>query len=407
MRKQHKDSLGWSLQLRGKTYFVYHRLTKDGKLVGKSTGQTNHEEAIRAALDIVAAARVEVNREGGRYYDAHIDADRVKRKEEELLLGTELDKTNPRMTTLWTIAKRSKEDTGILRDLIKKEHSHLSAVKFRCAWKFITETLPEVHRVGEITPAHMEKCVAEKKKTVSELTLAQYWGIAFRTLFKILIEQKWYHKPNPAPLVPMSNKRKKVTIVQTISDKQIKALAPIFEDFDPAFGMFFQLGINTGMRRTELANLRWEDIDLNHKPRAIAVVRPHDADLEKGIKRSTVKTRRSERIVPLKKELIGYLKPRRRAAGYAIDSDVYVISREQLQLPKALTDKAKKVCKNFHPHLMRHTFITKALMGVKKRGKKIQPPIPPVKVAMWVGDSVQMILDTYTHCIPDDSIDSF
>jgi integrase len=415
MGKQHKDSLGWSMQKRGNTYFVYHRYSQSGKLVGKSTGQKDHEKAIQAALEIVAKARLSLIPGSVMRGLLSGDIERDKTEQEEKLLGNELDKTNPRMTTLWTIAKRSKDDTGILHDLIKKEHSHLSAVKFRCAWKFITETLPEIHRVGDITPEHMDKVLKAKKenvnnvkkKPVSELTLAQYWGIAFRTLFKILIEQKWYHKPNPAPLVPMSNKRKKVTIVQTISDKQIKVLAPIFEDFDPAFGMFFQLGIHTGMRRTELANLRWEDIDLNHKPRAIALVRPHDADAEKGIKRSTVKTRRSERIVPLKKELIGYLKPRRRATGYVIDSAVYVISREQLQLPKALTEKAKKVCKNFHPHLMRHTFITKALMGVKKRGKELQPPIPPVKVAMWVGDSVQMILDTYTHCIPDDSIDSF
>jgi hypothetical protein len=54
---------------------------------------------------------------------------------------------------------------------------------------------------------------------------------------------------------------------------------------------------------------------------------------------------------------------------------------------------------------MRHTFITNPLMGVKRKGQELQPPILPVKVAIWVGNSVQMILDTYTHCIPDGNID--
>ena len=403
---KHKKRLGWSLQVRGNTWFVYHRFTPSGKLVGRSTGKTDHEEAIKSALDIVAEARTEIQKSQDNYYGGYLESQEIRKQEEELLLGQELDKTNPRMTTLWTIAEKSRDDTGVLHDLIKKNQSYASLTKFRCAWKFLIDTHPDINRVGEITSAHMKKVIELKSKTVSELTLSQYWGIAYRSLFKILIEQGWYHADNPAPQVKMSSRRRPVAIVQTISDEQIELLAQIFEAFDPAFGLFFQLGIHTGMRRSELANLLWTDIDLDHVPRAIAFVRPHEEDTNKGIVRSTVKTRRSERIVPLKTELISYLRPRRKSNGYVIDSEMYTISRVQLQLPKKLMEQARKVCPDFHLHLMRHTFITNALMGGKK-GKKRQAPIPPVKVALWVGDSVQMILDTYTHYIPDDSIDSF
>lgn len=405
---KHKDSLGWSLQLRGNTWFVYHRITPDGRLVGRSTRQKEHEEAIRATLDIVAEARREVKSVAGEsYYVAHLESLATKAKEEELLLGKELDKSNPRMSTLWTLAPKRGGDTGIFHDWVKKNLSDANFRGYRCAWRYLTQTHPDVHRINEITPKHMEECIERKRGKVTELSLSLYWGVTLRSIFKILIQQGWYHSENPSPQVKMSSNRRPVQIVRTISDEQVEALAPIFDAFEPAYGLFFQIGIHTGMRRSELANLLWSDIDLEHKPRAIAIVRPHDEDTEKGVVRSTLKTRRSERIVPLKTELIEYLRPHRKPVGYVIESAKYKISRTQMQLPMRLMNQVREVCPDFHPHLMRHTFITNALMGAQRNGGKAQAPIPPVKVAMWVGDSVQMILDTYTHCIPDDSIDSF
>lgn len=62
---QHRDRKGWSLQIRGKTFFVYHRYTPDGKLVGKTTGKRDRTKALRADLDIIAEARTEVKGAGG------------------------------------------------------------------------------------------------------------------------------------------------------------------------------------------------------------------------------------------------------------------------------------------------------------------------------------------------------
>jgi integrase len=407
--KKKADRKGWSLQKRGNVYFIYHRYNLENKLVGKSTGSTDWEEATEIGLHMARELRTDLKtQQGGEYYAAHIQADKKREEEEELMLGKEKDKVNPRISVLWTIPKRSEggKETGVLFELIKREQSYANLAKFRSAWRFITETLPEIQRVGEITPTHMDKVMAAKKKNVSELTLAQYWGIAYRTLFRILIEQGWYHKENPAPKFKMSSKRtKKIEKVQTISDEQIKKLFPIFEAFDPAFGMFFKLGLHTGMRRTEIANLRWEDVDLDNKPRAILTVRPHDENEKNGVKRSTIKTKNSHRVVPLQKELTEYLTPRRKDTGYVVESDVYSICREQFQLPKKLVAQAQaeEVCKGFHTHMFRHTFITAALTAVDPKTKL--PLNTPVAVAKWVGDTVQMILDTYVHTLVNDNID--
>jgi integrase len=405
--KPKSDRKGWSLHQRGTVWFCYHRYTVGKKLIAVSTGKTDQEEAIRAALDIVAKARLSLIPGSVMRGLLSGDIERDKAEQEEKLLGNELDKTNPRLSTLWTIGDKKKGifESGILFEVIKANHSHLSLVKFRCAWKFLSETLPQIHRVGDITPEHMEKVLKAKKesvnnvkkKPVSELTLVQYWGIAYRTIFKTLIEQGWYHKANPAPVLKIKHIGEDETPKEPpiFTEEQINAMFPIFEAFDPAFGMVFKLGLHTGMRRTEIANLRWEDVELDREPRPFLHVVAHRENKEKGIVRSTLKTKNSKRIIPLQTPLIEYLKPRRRATGYVVDSDVYTICREQFQLPKALVGKAKDVCPGFHMHRFRHTFITDAL----HKGR------PLAMVARWAGDTMQMIEKTYLQTKLNDDID--
>lgn len=394
---KHKDALGWSLQLRGKTWYVFHRFTPDGRLVGKTTGERDHERAVRKALDIAKEARTEKESGEVGYYVSHLLAKNARGREEELLLGAELDKTNPRMTTLWKLGKTYKEDSGIFHDWVMKNMSPVASLKMRSVWKMLASTIPEVHRVNEITPAHIQRCFDLKRTQVSEQTLVCFWSSSFRGLFKKLIALGWYHKENPAPLLRMSAEGTRTSVVQTLTSEQLDALSPIFEGYGPAYGLLFQLAIHTGMRKSEITNLRWEDVDLNHRPRPILHVRPHVEDKAKGIARSTVKTRNSVRIVPLRKELIEYLKPHEKETGYVMETDKYLRERSLFRLPFQLKKQVLEACPGFHLHLTRHTFITKALMAGQ----------PPVKVAKWVGDSLKTILDTYTHCIPDDSIDDF
>lgn len=394
---KHKDALGWSLQQRGKTWYVYHRFTADGKLVGKTTGERDHEAAIRKALDIVRDARAEAGSGEAGHYLSHIVAGKIRSKEEEVLLGSELDKTNPRMTTLWMLGTTYKEDSGIFHDWVMKNMSPASSVKMRCVWKLLVMTHPDIHRINEITPEHVQRCFEIKRTQVSERTLVNFWCSSFRGFFKKLIALGWYHRENPAPLLRMPAGAVKTPVVRPLTKEQIDALAAVFEGFGPAYGLLFQLAIHTGMRKSEITNLRWEDVDLDQRPRPVLHVRPHAEDREKGIARSTVKTRNSIRIVPLRKELIECLAPHRKDVGYVLESDKYLSDRSTFRLPSLLRNQTLEVCPGFHLHLTRHTFISNALMA----------GVPPVKVSKWAGDSLGMILDTYTHYIPDDSIDDF
>jgi len=389
--------LGWSLQLRGKTWYVYHRINSEGKLVGITTGKQDHEEALQRALELVQDARA--TRDSGELgsYMAHITTQKLKAREEEILLGNELDKTNPRMTTLWKLGATRHGDTGVFRDWVSSTLSTHEHYKMRVAWKMLVTTHPDLHRIHDVTGAHIEKCLELKRAVVSELSLVNYWSVAFRSLFKRLISLGYYHKENPCPSLGRRLERTRVNTTDVLTPEELKAIAEIFEERDPALGMLAQLAIHTGMRKSEITNLRWEDVDLDRAPRPIIHVQPHAENKELGVQRNTLKTRHSVRVVPMKKELIEYMMARRKSVGYVVDSERYKISREFFRIPAPVQKRASEVCTGFHLHLLRHTFISRALMAGQ----------PPVKVAKWVGDSVQMILDTYTHCIPDDSIDDF
>lgn len=77
-----------------------------------------------------------------------------------------------------------------------------------------------------------------------------------------------------------------------------------------------------------------------------------------------------------------------------VDQTKHHWDRWSFKFPHSLQTQIKQACPRFHPHLLRHTFISNALMA----------GVPPVKVSKWVGDSLGMILSTYTHCIPDSDI---
>ena len=69
----------------------------------------------------------------------------------------------------------------------------------------------------------MEKCIERKRQTVSDRTLVDYWGNAYRSLFHLLIRLGWYHSDNPAPILKLSSRQRPVTIVKTISNEQATA----------------------------------------------------------------------------------------------------------------------------------------------------------------------------------------
>jgi len=113
---------------------------------------------------------------------------------------------------------------------------------------------------------------------------------------------------------------------------------------------------------------------------------------------STLKTRKSHRIVPIKKVLKPLLVEWHANRD---ESNPYVLvtnGNRMLYNNCKLNKKLQNIVAKWHLHLCRHTFISKALSS---------KDISIAEVALWTGDSVQMILNTYSHFIDTGNIDKF
>jgi integrase len=404
-----RTSMGWSLHKRGKVWSVYHRFTPDGLLAGKSTGCHNKEDAYRVALEIVREARVNTQLTGLRggavrewvKKQATDRAEETLRNEEELLLGDQLDKTNPRLVTLWNFGESYRTDTGWIPDHLRSlQKSPTYITTFRSRWRsFIQFLPPEIQRVNQVTRQH---CIAFVEKRVHEVkasTLYTSVTPSVRKVFHILIEKGWYHAPNPMEIYKQTTDRLPVERVKVLSDEAIVDIESIVQDFgDPAFHIFFRLGIEAGMRRGEMANLLWENVHLDGKPEPYLVVRPNSEDPYRGVCKYTLKTRGSRRTIPLRKPLVEFLRPHQQASGYVIDSTKYKCNRYFFRIPESLLAAIKAKYPFFTYHVMRHTFVSQALMVGK---------VPPIEVSKWVGDNLKTVLNTYSHFMPTGNINNW
>lgn len=396
---RHKDSLRWSLQLRSKTYFVYHRFNLEGKLVGKTTGEQDKEKALKKALEIVCEARAALiqKTEGEDYPHSFADAVEELRVEEEKLLGNELDKTNPRLDTLWKLGDTYKGDAGLLRDWVVANKTRAVQIQLRGMWKLLRKECPNLKRINEVKPAHIEQCLEAKRTPTNHQTMVCYFQPTFRSLFKILIEMGWYHSENPVPKIKVNHNLIQKKEVQALTEKEVQAIQKVCDEYGGGYDVFLKLVTETGMRRGEAANLLWSEVHLDAQPHPYLEIKPHAADPALGIVESTTKTRNSVRIVPIRKALYDFLLPIQKDSGYVVEQTRHHWDRWAFRIPLRLDEQIKEVCPRFHPHLLRHTFISKALMA----------GVPPVKVSKWVGDSLATILGTYTHFIPDGDINNF
>lgn len=401
--------MGWSLHRRGKNWYVFHRFTSDGTQIGKSTGCNDKEDAYRAALEIVREARIALSLDHvkGRVLQGYLkdgaeaEAEAIYKQEEERLLGDRVDQVNPRLATLWTFGRSYRTDTGWIPDYLWEiGKSVMFIATFRSRWRNFTGFLPpDVHRVNQITKAHCEAYVAHKATKLKAYTLYTSHTPSVRKVFSILIEKGWYHSENPMEIFKRPLESLPIERVKVLSAEAIADIDAMFKEFgDPAFHLFFQLGVHTGMRRGEIANLLWENVHLDGKPEPYLLVKPNDESPERGVVRYSLKTRNSTRRIPLKGVLSEVLRPHSKPAGYVIDSSKYKCNRYFFRIPESLLAAIKKKHPYYSYHVMRHTFISQALMVGK---------VPPVEVAKWAGDNLQTILNTYSHFMPTGNINNW
>lgn len=203
----------------------------------------------------------------------------------------------------------------------------------------------DIKYLSDITPYHVEQLKAKlKKDNLSKGTINRYLQI-LKTLFYKAIDWEVYEKANPVKKVRFYREN---SHIEALTAKEmarvIQAVKEISEkpDFRSHIQKVFYdvvlLTLNTGMRKSEVLNLKWRDI----KEREIEV-------RGKGNKR---------RIIPLNKTALKIIGRQPRKDEYIF----YVPNRHQKDVLKGTVNQIKKrTGVNFHFHLLRHAFTTQLL----------------------------------------------
>lgn len=426
----------YSVAKRGKVYYLRHRITPDRKQVSVSLKTPEQREAYRMAKQLVreaefrvalsqrtpaqeaefeawherfqtasdaTAAEMTAELLGGlKRVKQHLaterdkeraqqqraaDARRAKQEQEQAELQRDL--TNPRLDAFWTLGETKAHDKGLFLDWCREgNRSPNTVIAYRTVWKRLRGYYPEIQRLGDITPelikGFIAKCKKDPKrgtKPLSQSGVTQYL-IVLQGIFSSAIKEGWFQGTNP---VNVSWQQKRDKVAKFLSKDEVERLLAHAKATDTATYLFIAVAVHTGMRKDEVANLRWEDIDFERK---IITLQAKKADDKKGIQEFQLKSRKA-RTVPLKEALTEILAPFRKPEGYIIESKSgKEIKRSRWSLPSHFGTVQELAGVTCNPHMLRHTFASWAAT----QGVSIY------KISEWLGHStVQLTQDTYAH----------
>jgi integrase len=188
-----------------------------------------------------------------------------------------------------------------------------------------------------------------------------------------------------------------------IKMERVEKRDPSFLDFDeaeallaaspPEWRALVLVALRTGLRQGELQELRWKDLSFESRY-YVRVSRSARRRSDGSIEVKTTKGERP-RSVPLTPDVIHALERRRHGARdsdlvFAGDRGGHFVSD---QFRRALSDAAKaaNITKHVHPHMLRHTFASHAMM----RG------VPVQVIQKWLGHAHITTTERYAHLRPD------
>jgi len=440
-------SSSYSVAKRGNVYYLRHRITPDGRQVQVSLGVREQREAYRKAKQLVREAELKValaktsaqrDAENEAWSKEFLEAAEDKRLEmtkafvdelqqgldgaserrrqerakekaaeeaararlEKEALARHLDMTNPRLDAFWCLGLKKEDDSGILIDWCKEgNRSPNTLIAYRTAWSRFRDYFPELQRMGDITPQVVKdfakRCKRDTRRGERSLSASavQQYLICIQGMFSAAIKEGWFEGSNP---VKVDWKHNRDRVVKYLTRKEVGRLLKEAKKLDTATYLFIAVAVHTGMRKDEVANLRWEDIDFDRK---VITLQAKSADPAEGIQEFQLKSKKA-RTVPLKQELAEMLQPYRKEKGYIIESrSGKEIKRTRYNLSAYFTVTHKNAKAKCTPHLLRHTFASWAAI----EGVSIY------KICEWLGHStVQLTQDTYAHLqAHDDDIDRF
>jgi site-specific recombinase XerD len=228
--------------------------------------------------------------------------------------------------------------------------------------------------ISQITEELIQKFRLHRKNKVTNTTVNHDLKV-LRKYFDIAI-RKGYVKKNPAREVTLL-KEPKNRIPRCFYPEEIKLLFSQLKNFEHLlngeFGFIVRCLVYTGLRRSELCNLKPENIKLHLQQIHL---------IGKGKK---------ARMVGIRDSLVEEFKIRIKH-GYILHPSTK---------PSSITHAFKKVLKHLHLsealtlHSLRHTYITYLL----------QAGIPPKRVKEHAGHFSLTVTDNYTHALPSNTVD--
>lgn len=151
------------------------------------------------------------------------------------------------------------------------------------------------------------------------------------------------------------------------------------------------LALYTGMRIGEISGLKWTDIDFENGKisvsRTLYRTTVNDSTRKTQVVMDSPKTKSSKRVIPLAKNLKGYLLSKKEQSK----SDYVISCRDSFAEPRLINYRFKKTLKatgltHIHFHMLRHTFATRC----------IEQGIDIVTISKLLGhSSTKMTLDVY------------
>lgn len=182
-------------------------------------------------------------------------------------------------------------------------------------------------KLNAITPFMVQAMRNQIKETRTIATANRYHAI-LKSIFNRAKEWRLFARENPASVIKME--KEKANRLRYLSNEEI---ALLLGNCSPRIYPVVVFALLTGMRRGEILNLKWEDINLEHKIIYLT-------ETKSGLPRE----------IPIMDKLYDLLAPLRKASGFIFDVPKITLRRH--------FDAALKQAgiANFRFHDLRHTF---------------------------------------------------
>ena len=254
------------------------------------------------------------------------------------------------------------------RDFIKTEKAENTCKRYEIAINHLLETHPEIRTITQISPLTIQdvkdRLLRLGKKPGNTNRLVQALKTMMRTAenWELLPPQKWQ-------TVAKAKQKKGRVVFHT--EEEIQAMLEAMPN--GWYRLIIKLGCRAGLRRGEMAALRWEDIDFEKNE---IYVRANKTE--------------NFRHVPISADLRAELMKQPDKTGYVVKEIGKCVREDRYFITAAYVRTMKRLGFKSFPHKLRHTFASHL----------VQKGVELYTVSKLMGHSSIKMTEIYAHLSP-------